>query len=595
MYQTFYVNKTTDTIADINLAYGVCQLVSQLLPDGAGITLTLADRGSLYTIELDQPLPDEWIDHMPFFSLNPFIQTSSKTALQAPAGMANVIIYDDHKARNDAWWDALKKLSGKDREPKRARELLLEQGIDVPGPDWPIWALINQQKAIKSYDKLVMTWEEHRGELFPWLLRLTLDLFAGPFNDADAAQATWAEVAREYALSGSATETAPQIVDPGMGKGSHYSKATRVAEGNLEGFWLLEYLRFAGLYAAGVSLVVQGSKDRKIYIPLPNKMTWDSATGRILGAYRTQMYSSTAIKLDVLAALRYMRIYLEHWLAAHDDDDDFGWDTGQPGDHARAIGVVYLKDMGSSHAVMRMNELNLPRWVQDVETAEDGVLYQQVIEEHRRVNSSLTESHGDEYTLLDKYRQFLSAGDLRAFLDFTRGYGALTISRMNAGEFAPQFTLPNLEVIFMASDRNLKPILDTPGFQAVAEAIRRSTVIPQRRKGQGQARLYDIRYGLGDKLMRAAPDGNRFVVELTEFMHQYNRETAQIFETRKVQYRKAITTQDIDEIVDLIDIYRDPELIAGLLVAYGYARDPNLGQGADRDDVDPEYISSEEE
>ncbi len=120
-------------------------------------------------------------------------------------------------------------------------------------------------------------------------------------------------------------------------------------------------------------------------------------------------------------------------------------------------------------------------------------------------------------------------------------------------------------------------------------------MIPQRRKGQGQERLYDIRYGLGDKLMRAAPDGNRFVVELTEFMHQYNRETAQVFETRKVQYRKAITTNDIDQIVDLIDEYRDPELIAGLLVAYGYARDPRVGQGADRDDPDLETISSEED
>jgi len=121
-----------------------------------------------------------------------------------------------------------------------------------------------------------------------------------------------------------------------MGKGSHYSKATRVSEGNLEGFWLLEYLRFAGLYAAGVSLVVQGSKDRKIYLPLPNRMTWDRATEHILSDYRAQMYSSTAIKLDVLAALRYMHIYLKHWLDAQDSDDDFGWGTGQPGDHARA-------------------------------------------------------------------------------------------------------------------------------------------------------------------------------------------------------------------------------------------------------------------
>ena len=128
----------------------------------------------------------------------------------------------------------------------------------------------------------------------------------------------------------------------------------------------------------------------------------------------------------------------------------------------------------------------------------------------------------------------------------------------------------------MAHNRNLAPILQNEGFQHIAEAIRRSTVIPQYQKAQGRDTLYEIRYGLGDKLLRHAQYADDFVQELSRFIHDYNHENAQKSETRKQQYRSNITVDDIAAVVSLIDEYGAPT-VANLLVAFGYARDPKMG------------------
>ena len=128
----------------------------------------------------------------------------------------------------------------------------------------------------------------------------------------------------------------------------------------------------------------------------------------------------------------------------------------------------------------------------------------------------------------------------------------------------------------MRHDDKLKPILDSPGFQHIAAAIRRSTVIPQYFKGKGQRGPYDIRYGLGAELLRRAAYPDRSIQALSGFLHDYNRETMQIFERYKGNppvRRSQITTDDVQQVVELIDEYGS-QTVANLLVAFGYAREP---------------------
>jgi hypothetical protein len=134
----------------------------------------------------------------------------------------------------------------------------------------------------------------------------------------------------------------------------------------------------------------------------------------------------------------------------------------------------------------------------------------------------------------------------------------------------------------MALDDKLAPILKDPGFQHVATAIRRSTVIPQYFKAQGKRGPYDIRYGLGNDLLRRAAYPDQFIQVLGEFLHEYNRETAQIYERYKGNppiRRATVTTEDIESLVGLIDEHGS-QTVANLLVAFGYAREPREPQGA---------------
>lgn len=122
------------------------------------------------------------------------------------------------------------------------------------------------------------------------------------------------------------------------------------------------------------------------------------------------------------------------------------------------------------------------------------------------------------------------------------------------------------------AEPKLTPILQNQGFRNVAEAIRRSTVIPQYigRKSSN----FDVRYGLGQEMKRKAQYADEFIQELAAFMQSYNEENARVYERTKGQSRrKAITTDDIQEIVSLIDEH-GAQTICNLLIAFGYARDP---------------------
>ena len=232
------------------------------------------------------------------------------------------------------------------------------------------------------------------------------------------------------------------------------------------------------------------------------------------------MWANTAIKMDVLAALRYTDVYLKQWLAGQHADAD--WDE-EPGNHVRGLTTAFYKDMGNAVALLNLSEVALPRWMHVI-SQEQGTFYRELLEEHRRIISSLDEGKSEQYRLLQAYRNFLSGHDLAALFEFTGAFSALTMSRLERGEWAPRFLTSNLEVLIMEHDRRLKPILDTPGFQHIAKAIRQSTVSPQYFKAKNQAGPYNVRYGLGTELLRQAAYADRFIQALSEFMHAYNQE-----------------------------------------------------------------------
>ena len=97
------------------------------------------------------------------------------------------------------------------------------------------------------------------------------------------------------------------------------------------------------------------------------------------------------------------------------------------------------------------------------------------------------------------------------------------------------------------------------------------------RKKKMDDRRYTVRYGLGRDLVRQSQYPTDFIAALSDFLHAYNAESAQVMENRSGPYRRSIKTSDIEEITRLIDEYGS-DVIAKLLVAFGYARVPRQAE-----------------
>lgn len=580
MYQqSYFVDKTTDTFADTLLAFGVAALLSQLLREQQGdATLRIRDNGSHFAIQLSTALLPG-AESLPWFSLLDFIETRSK---KPPAQwIGRTIDYEATRLRQARFFELRKQL------PPAAKRIgasvdefpvLAEIAAYQPPADWQVVQLINQMGAITAYAQVMESWMECR-TCFSDVLRLLLQLYSQTPNDVSAASVCWRAMAKGNKLRAKESATPVQALNPAMGKGINRPKADGADRlGNPEGFWLLEYLKFVGLFRAGVPRVVKssrsgggkGPRDRKTYVLHPVNIQCH-VHARVHEQFSAMLWDNTAIKMDVLAALRYTDIYLEQWIAGQADDPE--WDE-EPGNHVRGLTTAFYKDLGSAVALMNLSEIALPQWMR-VRTREDAMRYRAVVEEHRRVISSLDEGKAEGHTLLLLYREFLSGHDLDALFKFAGAYSALLMSQLERGQWVPQYTTTNLEVLVTAHDRKLMPILEASGFLHIATAIRMSTVRPQYFKAKGDAGPYSIRYGLGTELLRHAAYPDRFIQALSEFAYAYNHENGRIIERYKGAppvRRSNITTEDLSEVLELIDAYGS-RTVAHLLVAFGYARD----------------------
>ena len=142
--------------------------------------------------------------------------------------------------------------------------------------------------------------------------------------------------------------------------------------------------------------------------------------------------------------------------------------------------------------------------------------------------------------------------------------------------------------------RTFSPILENEGFREIAAAIRRATVTAQYQAARESGYPFEVRYGLGQELLRAAAYPEDFIAALSAFLQSYNAENARIAERvakgslspQGRNRRAAVQTGHIKEIVKLIDDYKSSDLICKMLVAYGYARDPRIQEEKAREGTD---------
>jgi hypothetical protein len=568
MYQqTYFVDKRTGTFADVFMAYGLATLLDSLLSHfvESSYWARIRDPGSYYTVELSHQLREKWVDEAPFQTLAPYIQTR-KADTNVLAGLPASMVVDYQRE-----WDRFRQYT---QIPQDVRQKMPPEQLAQakPHPQFYLFTWVGERRmqALGSYNNLILRWQS----LAPYFVenfRHILMLCATPDGDVEGVENAWRKRMKEAGVEIKSDATLLQIFNPSQGKGQNHPKANKLQNPptNLSSFWLLEYLKAVGMYHCAVPRRVQGTDDRKTYALAPVNMRL-RANNAVLDAFQENLWNDTAVKMDILAALRYTRCFLDYCQAAKEADlmaELFGQG---PEDFVAGMYVAYYKSLGQASAVMNLSFIELPRWMR-VDSPEDVNTYKEVIEEHENIIRNIEEERGG-YDLLVYYRDFLSGGKWDAFFDFTAAYGPFLMRELDRQHYwVRPFTIDNLRRLIMKSNEPLSPILETPGFRNIAEAIRRSTIIPQYR-GRGESE-YDIRYGLGQELKRKALYNDEFIAALGEFMQSYNAENARVFEKTGKQYRKNILTTDVEGVVHLMDKY-GAATIGNLLIAFGYAREP---------------------
>lgn len=577
MYTDFYVDKTSQTYADTLTTFGLARVIQELMfhQDATERETHIQDKGNYYHISC-QPGVDE--NRLEFLRTNPIvlvkaIPTKFYNEEKRPEGIP-LVNWDEVTE----YLNAVK--SKGDNLPPRPEHL-------------DILLTINPE-AIQGYNGLLFRWWSVR-EYQPEIFRLIFDLYSSMPNDVETAVADWKKLAKMRGWKYAPKISGQQLYNPDQGEGQNQPKASKLETRTKPAinFWLTEWLRTVGFYQVAMPRLVgeketpNSKKDRKIFVIAPRNISFDDNSS-VMSKFQRTMLPDTAIRFDLFAVIRYLQTLLAYYAEPARQH------------RLRSLGSVkrnlvagffsaFYKKMGKGRTLMNMSFLSFPGWI-EVYSEHDVRIYLNLLDELGRLVRQFDESRGEEVTLLQHLRDFISGDDLDAFFRFTNAFPAYLMGQLERNRFPRRLTTEFIERLIMSTEKRFSRILESQGFQNIAYAIRQSTVTAQYRKKQGD-RKYDVRYGLGQELARKARYPDSFIAALSDFLHKYNAENAQVMENRSGPYRRSVKMTDIDEIVALIDEFGS-ETVANLLIAYGYARTPR--EVSQEDQAPVESIEEEE-
>ncbi len=575
------IPKFSGTYADALLAYGVLRLLGQWFAQaGLRARLTLRDVGPAYQVQWEPPRALPVSQARYFASPAPFLL--NRKAPEPPEPGFPVLDVEDLRERRDQYLAQRAALRRAQRGGETVPPELQQQVEDLaPRPEAATALFLGdwRMQALGGYNKIVAGWVATRGH-FPEHLAALLAAAQGTW-DHDARKA-WRQRARADGLPPEVT--ASQLLNPHQGKGLNEPKGNALRMGNIKQPWPAEFLKAVGLWEAAFPRRTRDTQDWKVYILAPRQLPRRHLQ-RVYRAFHRVLWDeggrdATTLKADITSVLLFFRTwlrYVEDWAAQRAAAEDM-----PPPDPAAVVYGFYVVQFkllsANAYTMVNQSFLRLPPWGRAIQSPADVQAWQALIDEHLTVLRALDEGHSDAFQMLQHYRDFVAGNRWDAFFAFLRNYAHYALRQKAQNKYAPLFTTSHLRRLLM-TEKRFTPILESEGFRNFAYAIRYSTVVPQFWKAQykqGKAQeppLYEVRYGLGEELKRKATVKEEFIAALMDFAQSYNRENAQVLESKGTQRRRDLRTSDIEDLVRLMDIYSS-EVVANLLVAYGYAREP---------------------
>jgi hypothetical protein len=547
--RTFVIPRTTGTHGDVFAAVGLADLLSGA--SDSPVHIREAATGFEISATVVNDIPQE-----PGY---PFLKTNEK--VKVPTGVVDFVDYKAEKAKSDR----RKKLTaGKSRKSLGPEvEELLKQ--DRTRPDWRLLQVLNTLQG-----------DETSNRVYAEIIRLKPDEFSQAISTALESVTSFKPSGLDWPAN------SVQLFSPNSAKG--YSRLKPDSTGRNDKTkedWtdpFVEWLRYRGYFAVACPFF-DGPKAENVRLlcPVPADLSINGLK-EICGELRQAGVFGGPPKLDSLATLKLAEQLIRHSEEFHDANTDAFVGVSllgkRPADVISGISVTQYQSLGNAKAVSSIATLAIPGWLV-LNDAADAIAFLEILNEHQRIVRSLQDDHSDEIGLLILYRRFLELrGEHSIFtlIDFMSRYGALVLRAREQKRRLDQFSTGNFARLLMQNAPTLIPVLNDPGFRAVAAAIRNATVSAQAQKAMNRPDYREIRYDLLPELRRKSslPGNNALIQVIADFISKYNVENARRRELNKLAPRN-ITTDEFSSLVALIETHR-AATVGPMLCAYGSCR-----------------------
>lgn len=535
-------NTFSETLEVLGLAYVIDNVFQKTLPVEKPDIL-IEDKHSYYQISFSKDLDQEMISRCDYFD---FFKYIGKKASDKNIAKFRGIDYEVEKEIRSKYYNLTADEKNKtDQKP--------HQFYDV----------IRMCAGIGAYNKSFLNCRLFENN-FPFLLN-TIFTFYSFSNKLDREQFTKITVKEAKKLEINIQKiNSLQDINPDKGKGVNQDKATGVTPKGQNNFWLQQLMRFAGLRQGFISQYVL-KKDYKNYAVVPNNITFERLSS-VYRAFKNIIHSAGSVKFDIILILFLTQKLIEHSQYYQDE-----WSHEPINNKISGFQFAYYKSLGQRPAVTNIGFLGLPKFIK-FKSEEEGNIWLDVLTEHVAVIRSINDNHSSNIKMLQCYRHFISASDLMLFFEFQFHYATYLInSYMQKNYFVKIFSIQNMEVL-MGTNQTYQKIISNKGFQAIAKAIRNSTIIPIIHKNNK-----DAIFGLSQKFKIASKDKDSFASEVSQFIQLYN-ERIMLKDYKKRPHHKYVTTEEFSDFYKLLDDDYSAKLIAGMLIAFGFAKEVNENQ-----------------
>ncbi len=578
MEQNISIPKKTETYADTLFAYGLAYLMSFAFEKGSNDTtgVFIEDSGSSYQILLPRAFTAEDLKKIPPGPHYRYVSLESDGDQYAGA-----LNYDAERQRELQFRQTRENMV-KQHGGRLPQELAEQLNNLRPYRNFPLFKAL---RSLKGFDAYNGPW--------PKLVSMDKEEFCN-LIEAEIMQLVTDKPSDGKKKKNFIKISTVQAFNPSSSKGINRLKpdGTTLAglpQHHCDGFFT-EWMRFVGINRGGFAAMF-GKKGEhvKIYVISPKKID-AGAVPEIRDRFLDSPGGRGPVARDIMSALGVAETLLNYSL---EEPGKFSSLLNKrPRDLINGLHVAFFRSLGQAKGLANLYFIGLPGWFPIYEK-KDVNEYVSIIREHRRCLAPLDENKGDELSLLEQYRLFLSSDDLYLFLNFLGSWASHLIRTGQGKDIrkrARQFHRENLRRLIVGMDGKLSQIVEeSSGFNSVAAAIRRATVYAQHYKGEKNA--FEIRYGLVQEWKRRAKFKNDFVIALCDFANGYNAENARYIEKLKKSPHERprgkgpfISQEDLKEVIRLIDDHGS-ELICILLLAFGYA---SAGKKAQDTEGDPE-------